>query len=121
MSEDRDPTTGQFIKGKTGGPGRPRGARNKLGEAFIADLQADWEEHGPKTIQTVREDRPDVYLKVVASILPRDLNVNVNGLEDKTDDELIARLRELNSIIGPFLVNGGNGGDSGDPEAKTRH
>ena len=31
---DRDPETGLFLKGKIGGPGRPKGAKNKLQEAF---------------------------------------------------------------------------------------
>ena len=31
---------------KRGNPGRPKGSRNKLGEAFIADLYAHWQENG---------------------------------------------------------------------------
>jgi hypothetical protein len=32
---------GQYVMGHNGGPGRPRGSRNRLSEQFMADLQAD--------------------------------------------------------------------------------
>ncbi len=66
---------GRFITGNSGG-GRPKGSRNQLGEAFIADIYADWQKHGIETISRVREERPQDYLKVVASILPKDINLS---------------------------------------------
>lgn len=111
-----------FQPGQSGNPkGRAKGSRNKLGEAFLADLHANWEEHGAETIEAVRVDKPDVYLKVVASILPRDLNVNVNNMDDKTDEELIERMRQLDEILGPFLASQGEGGDSEGNPAPVKH
>lgn len=72
--------------------GRPKGSRNKLGESFLTDLQADWETNGASVIETVRKDRPHEYLKVVASILPKELNVRVDPLDEMDDDELTAIL-----------------------------
>lgn len=101
---------------KPGNPGRPKGSRNKLGEAFLEDMLADWEANGPATIREVRETKPDQYLKVVAMILPKDLNINVNNTDHLTDDQLIERIRSLDAAIRPFLaleaesrVDGGNG------------
>ena len=105
----QDEKTGRFQPGNNGGPGRPKGSRNKLGEAFLSDMLADWEEYGVDAISKVRCEKPDAYLRVVASILPRDLNVNVNPLQEATDDELVQRLRDLDDIIRPFL--GVEGGD----------
>jgi hypothetical protein len=45
---------GQFLRGSKGGPGRPRGSRAKLGEAFVEALAADFSEHGVKAIELVR-------------------------------------------------------------------
>lgn len=80
---------------KPGNPGRPKGSRNKLGEAFLNDMLADWELNGKAVIETVRADKPDQYLKVVASILPKELNVKVNELDDLTDEQLARQLAVL--------------------------
>jgi len=106
---------------KAGNPGRPKGSRNKLGEAFIEAMHADFEQHGADTIVKVRETKPDQYLKVIASILPKDLNVNISSMDDLTDDQLIKRIRELDARIRPFLdAQGEDGVDRGDRK-KTAH
>lgn len=66
---------GRFVSGNIGG-GRPKGARAKLGEAFLQAMQASFAEHGEETIETVRIEKPDQYLKVVASILPKELELS---------------------------------------------
>jgi hypothetical protein len=104
---------GQFILGGIGIGGRPKGARNKLGEAFIEDMLADWEANGPAAIREVRETKPDQYLKVIATILPKDLNVNINSTEHLTDEQLIERVRSLDAAIRPFLALEGAGGVDG--------
>lgn len=101
--------------------GRPKGSRNKLGEAFLSDLLADWEAHGAEVIESVRADKPEVYMKVVASILPKDLNVNVNKFEELSDEELKERLRDLYDAISPFVGAEGSGGDSSGTEPPTAH
>lgn len=100
---DVDPKTGQFLKGKKGGPGRPKGSRAKLGEDFLAALQADFAEHGVATVALVREERPQDYIKVIASLLPRDVNLNVNSMDEATDDEILQRIRDIDAAIRPFL------------------
>lgn len=106
---------------KPGNPGRPKGARNKLGEAFIEDMLADWEANGPAAIRKVRTEKPDAYLKVVASILPKDLNVNINNTDHLTDEQLIERIRQLDATIRPFLDSEGANGANGDTGAPTAH
>lgn len=80
---------------KPGNPGRPKGSRNKLGEAFLADMLADWAEHGKATIVKVRQEDPTQYVKVVASVLPKELNVRVNDFDDLTDDQLARQLAAI--------------------------
>jgi hypothetical protein len=125
MSDRERPTPehddkGRFVSGNIGG-GRPKGSRNKLGEQFIQDLQADWEKHGVETLVKVREEKPDQYLKVVASILPKDLNVNINQTDDLTDEQLIQRIRSLDAAIRPFLDAQGTGNADGGARPQTAH
>lgn len=82
--------------GQTGNPaGRPKGSRNKLGEAFIAAMYDDFTEHGAAVIETVRTEKPDQYLKVVASILPQQLNVRVSEFDELTEDQIDQRINAL--------------------------
>lgn len=106
---------------KPGNPGRPKGSRNKLGEAFIEAMHEDFEAHGVAAIVKVREEKPDQYLKVIASILPKDLNINVNQMDGMTDDELIERIRALDATIRPFLDLEAESGTSGRNRATTAH
>lgn len=101
-----------------GNPGRPKGSRNKLGEDFIRALHEDFQEHGVVAIQAVRADKPDAYLKVIASLLPRELKVTTET--ELTDDQLIERIQQLDAIIRPFLGLEGEGGVSSGSEAPLR-
>ena len=79
--------------------GRPRGARSKLGEEFLSAMHADFAKHGSATIQMVRQERPHDYLKVVASVLPKEMNVTTSQLEEMSDDDLALGIAALQSII----------------------
>jgi hypothetical protein len=78
-STQRD-ETGRFLTGNTGGPGRRKGARNRLSEDFVAALADDFEKHGSAVIRIVRTKRPADYLKLVASLVPRRVDL------DRDDD-----------------------------------
>ncbi len=115
---EQDAKTGRFVAGNSGNGGRKKGSRNLLGEAFLAAMHEDFQEHGPAAVVRVREEKPDQYLKVIASLLPKELNLNVNDAESMTDDELIARIRELDAAIHPFLAGReGEAGEGGSIEA----
>lgn len=65
---------GRFVTGNIGG-GRPKGARAKLGEAFLKAMQEDFAQYGLTAVETVRIEKPDQYLKVIASILPKEFDM----------------------------------------------
>lgn len=68
--------------------GRPKGSRNKLGELFIQALQESFEKQGIDAINRVIAERPADYLKIVASLLPKELHIRDNALDEMNDDEL---------------------------------
>lgn len=80
-----------------GNPGRPKGSRNKLGEDFIAALYEDFQQFGAQTIAAVRAEKPEAYVKVIASILPKEVKVSTEV--DMTDEQLDQRIRQLASIL----------------------
>ena len=91
-----------FPQGQSGNlKGRPKGSRNKLGEDFIAALHEDFQKHSAKVIERVRTERPDAYLKVIASIVPKQLDIgSANPFEVWTDDELESLGEMLQAVRG---------------------
>ena len=92
-----------FKPGQSGNPkGRPKGARNRLGTQFLEALEADFNRFGPQAIILMRERKPDIYIRVVAGLLPKEANINVEANEafvelwrrisDGLGDELADRL-----------------------------
>jgi hypothetical protein len=107
---ERNERTGRFLSGNSGG-GRPKGSRNKLGEAFIADLRDAWERDGPDVIARVARDDPAALLKVIASLMPRDFNVNASvGVNSAS---VLETFRHAVQALGntpahlPKVINGG--------------
>ncbi|WP_427026602.1 hypothetical protein ACP4J4_20245 (plasmid) [Aureimonas ureilytica] len=79
-----------FPAGNNANPkGRPKGARSKLSEAFLEALRADFDEHGIAAIRAVREEKPDQYLRVIASILPKEITGEDGGPVPITIIELV--------------------------------
>lgn len=81
---------------------RARG-RGRIGGAFVEAVQADFEAHGAAVVARIREEKPETYLKLVASILPKDLSAAAGGMDDLSDEQLIARIRVLDTTIRPLL------------------
>jgi hypothetical protein len=54
---------GRWVKGFSGGPGRPLGSRNKLSEDFLRDWQEDWKQHGEEIFEIMREKFPEIYFQ----------------------------------------------------------
>lgn len=91
----------QWKPGESGNPkGRPLGSRAKLEERFLADLLADWEDHGAAALAAAREEDPVGYVKVAASLMPKKVDPD-GALEGITRDELRLAITALQSFIAP--------------------
>ena len=91
----------QIIEGDV--PAPMVGGRGRLGSTFLEALQADFAAYGAAVVARIRDEKPEVYLKLVSSILPKDLNAAVGGMDGLSDEELIKRIRALDSVIRPLL------------------
>ena len=71
---------GTFAPGVSGNPaGRPKGSRHKLAEDFCAALLKDFENNGAAAIASMRSDRPNEYVRAIASVIPKEFEGNVTG------------------------------------------
>ena len=90
--------------GQSGNPaGRPKGSRNRLSEDFVAALYNDFQDHGSAAIAACRAQKPDVYVRVIAGLLPKDMTIKVQQLDDLTDDQLMRKLAVLTEMAKPLL------------------
>jgi hypothetical protein len=96
-----------------------RSVRTKLCKALLEDLAADWREGGAAAIKMMRMEKPAEYVRVMCSILPKELifeNSTITELDDAELDHMIEMLREralaarqeqaLENIPEPKLLNG---------------
>ena len=91
-----------YKPGQSGNPaGRPLGSRNKLGEAFIRDLFEHWEANGKKALDSALKDSPAQYMRVVASLLPKNITVKTEDpLGHLSDDQVKALLNAARNLAG---------------------
>jgi hypothetical protein len=80
-------------------PGRPRGARNKLARRFLEDCLADWEVNGAAAIKIMRREDPVSYCKMMASIVPRELEITATSVAELADDELAKMIEQLRARL----------------------
>ena len=96
----KPPVASQFKPGQTGNPGgKPVGSRNRLQGDFMRALSEDFAAHGKEAIIQCRAEKPDVYLRVVASLFPKELQVQ-RPLDDLSDEELEAGIALLRQELG---------------------
>jgi len=88
-----------------GHTGRPRGTRNKLAARVIEDIFAHWTEpvapgsdvsKGQEALRALHLEKPGEYLRLIASVLPREFlfEATVTELNDDDVDDLILKLRQ---------------------------
>lgn len=85
---DTLPKPHQFQPGNRLG-GRPLGSRNRLTETALAALGEHFAVHGAAAIHRVFIEEPGTYLKIVASLLPRQTTIEkLSPFGDLSDTEL---------------------------------
>jgi hypothetical protein len=91
----------QFKPGQSGNPaGRTPGSRNKLDELFVEALYKDFKEGGVEAIRACRTEKPDVYLKVIAQVVPKQVDLNA----DKSVADLADGLHAVAEFLGSFAA-----------------
>jgi hypothetical protein len=98
----------QLGRAKTGG--RIKGSRNKISEAFLHDLAAEWETSGPGALKIMAKEDPSGFVKVTAALLPKEFEITDSRLNDMSDDELDLLINEVRARVrGAFISDAGSG------------
>jgi len=80
-----------FTKGNPGkGGGRRKGSRDRIGTALLEAIAKDFEEFGEEAVKIARVEKPVEYLRIVASLLPKEFEIVDSRLHDISDEELDA-------------------------------
>ena len=80
---------------KKGFGGRVAGTRNKLSHAFVSDALESWHKNGKAALEIVFREKPDVYVRVMAGIIPRELMMLDGKIDTISEDDLDAALNKI--------------------------
>src|SRR5262249_51513272 len=88
--EQRRDEGGRFLMGHNGGPGRPKGSRNKLAQEFIDACYDSWQTHGAAALDRMATESPSRYCQMMAALIPAHFKVEHEHTVLLSDDELRA-------------------------------
>ena len=60
--------------------GKLPGTRDRLTRSVLETILADWREFGAGALERVREEDPSTYVRVIASLLPKDVKIESDSL-----------------------------------------
>lgn len=98
-----------FQPGQSGNPGGIAvGTRNALNKKFLQALSKEFDESGPEAISRVAKEDPATFIKVLAAILPKEMEIK-RPLDDMTDEQLRASVDALQRYLSAQGNTEGNG------------
>ena len=84
-----------FRPGQSGNPsGKPVAARNRLQGDFLRALAEDFAQHGRATIARAREADPLGYVRLIAQLMPKELELR-RPLEEMPEAEIIELMERM--------------------------
>lgn len=102
-----------YKPGQSGNPkGRPKGSRNKINEAFLNDFYEAWQAFGRPALMAAAWEDPASFVKIAASLLPKEMHIKDTTFDEMSDDELAAVLAAVRGIVASGAGKAANGGTS---------
>ena len=110
--------------------GRKKGSINKttaeLKEMILeAANRAGKDENGKggtiEYLTAQANTNPAAFMSLLGKVLPKDINVRRDPIEDMTDDQLRQLIARLDQQLGPYLAIAAESTTDGEAERATRH
>jgi hypothetical protein len=98
-TEEQRDQGGRFVSGNSGGPGRPKGSRNRLAQQFIDDCYASWQVQGATALDRMATESPAKYCALMANLVPQHFKVEHDHTLTMSTDELRAKLLEIRAKL----------------------
>src|SRR5262245_22839206 len=92
---------GQFAKGVSGNlGGNAQRTRHLFSKAFVEALLEDFRRWGAEAIVRVRTETPAAYLRVCATLVPKELKVErSSGVKAMTDEQIEATIEAIQAML----------------------
>ena len=80
------------------GSAADRAARNRLQGDFLREMADDFAAHGKSAIVTMRLEKPADYVRAIASLMPKELEIT-RPLDEVSDEDLNAAIIAVRAIL----------------------
>jgi hypothetical protein len=102
--ENKSPDPDITMTFKPGVSGNPHGNRHRtrhlLNQEFMQALLLNFRHEGKRAIEKVARNQPAVYVKILALLVPREMQVeHTNSIKQMSDEELEAAIEALQAMI----------------------
>jgi hypothetical protein len=74
--------------------------RRSFNKDFLLALAADFKKHGAAAIEKVRKQQPAAYMKICASLVPREMKVeHSNAIKAMSDEQIEAAIEAIQAML----------------------
>ena len=90
-----------FQQGVSGNPhGNRHRTRHLLNQEFMQALLLHFRQHGKKAIEKVARNQPAVYVKILALLVPREMQIEqTNRIKQMTDEEIEQAIEAIQTML----------------------
>jgi len=90
-----------FKQGVSGNPhGNRHRTRHLLNQEFMQALLLHFRQHGKKAIEKVAREQPAVYVKILALLVPREMQIEqTNRIKQMTDEEIEQAIEAIQTML----------------------
>ena len=90
-----------FKRGISGNPhGNRHRTRHLLNQEFMQALLLHFRQHGKKAIEKVARNQPAVYVKILALLVPREMQIEqTNRIKQMTDEEIEQAIEAIQTML----------------------